>query len=62
MTNIPSAYLTALIKYVTVNSTYTVNVRTEDTNGDGNADYMVVESSNRPEQKFFYWQVTNAIH
>ena len=35
LTNIPSAYLTALTKYTTVNSTYLVNVCTEDTNADG---------------------------
>jgi hypothetical protein len=45
LANIPSAYLAALTKYTTVNSTYTINVCTEDSNGDGSADYMVVESS-----------------
>ena len=62
LTNIPSAYLTALTKYTTVNSTYLVNVCTEDTDGDGTADYMVVESSNRPEHKSYYWQATNALY
>ena len=62
LTDIPSAYLTALTKYTTVNSTYTVNVCTEDTDGDGAAEYMVVESSNRPEHKSYYWQATNALY
>ena len=30
--------------------------------GDGSADYMVVESSNRPEHKSYYWQATNAFY
>ena len=54
LTDIPSAYLTALTKYTSVNCTYAVNVCTEDTNSDGSADYMVVESSNRPEHKSYY--------
>ena len=62
LANIPSAYLAALTKYTTVNSTYTINVCTEDSNGDGSADYMVVESSNRPEHKSYYWQATNAFY
>ena len=62
MTDIPSAYLTALTKYTSVNCTYAVNVCTEDTNSDGSADYMVVESSNRPEHKSYYWQATNALY
>jgi hypothetical protein len=62
LTNIPSAYLTALTKYTTTNSTYAVNVCTEDTNGDGSADYMVIESSNRPNHKSYYWQATNALY
>jgi len=62
LTNIPSAYLTALTKYTTANNTYAVNVCTEDTNGDGSADYMVVESSNRPNHKSYYWQAANALY
>ena len=62
LANIPSAYLAALTKYTTVNSTYTINVCTEDSNGDGSADYMVVESSNRPEHKSYYWQATNSFY
>jgi hypothetical protein len=62
LTNIPSAYLTALTKYTTVNSTYLVNVCTEDTDGDGTPEYMVVESSNRPEHKSYYWEATNSLY
>jgi hypothetical protein len=62
LTDIPSAYLTALTKYTSVNSTYTVNVCTEDTDGNGTADYMVVESSNRPNHKSYYWQATNLLY
>ena len=61
-TNIPSAYETALTKYTTVNSTYLINVCTEDSDGDGTHDYMVVESSNRPEHKSVYWQASNALY
>ena len=62
LTNIPAAFKTALTKYTTVNSTYLVNVCTQDSNGDGSPNYMVVESSNRPEHKSVYWQATNALH
>ena len=34
LANIPSTYLAALTKYTTVNSTYTINNCTEDSNGD----------------------------
>jgi len=62
LTNIPTAYVTALTKYTTVNNTYTVNVCTEDSDGDGSADYMVVESTNRPKHKSYYWQATNTLY
>jgi len=62
LTNIPTAYVTALTKYTTVNTTYLVYVCTEDSDGDGDADYMVVESTNRPEHKSYYWQATNALY
>ena len=62
LTNIPSAYLTSLTKFTTTNSTYAVNVCTESTNGDGSSDYMLVESSNRPNHKSYYWQATKALY
>ena len=62
MTNIPSAYLTAMTKYTTFNTTYGINVCTEDSDKDGTQDYMVVESSNRPKHKSYYWGTTHALY
>ena len=53
---IPSAYRAALTKYTTVNSKYVVHVCTEDSDGDGQADFMVVESTNLPEHESVYYE------
>ncbi len=45
-----------------MNSKYLINVWTEDSDGDGNADYMVEESSNRPEHKSVYRLTTNTLY
>ena len=34
----------------------------QSTNGDGSSDYMLVESSNRPNHKSYYWQATKALY
>jgi hypothetical protein len=61
LTKIPQAYLTAMKKYTTTNDTYWVNVCTEDTNGDGTPDFMVIESANLPEHKSVYFQTGHAL-
>ena len=62
LSQIPSAYLAALEKYTTTNSEYSVYVCTEDTDGDGNADYMIVETTNQPEHESVYFDDTNHHH
>lgn len=60
--DIPANYLSAMEKYTTTNSEYTVYVCTEDTNGDGEADYMVVETTNQPEHESVYFDESNHHH
>ena len=60
--DIPAAYLAALEKYTTTNSEYMVYVCTQDTNNDGNADYIVVESTNQPEHESVYFEDDNHHH
>jgi len=60
--DIPATYVNALEKYTTTNSEYMVYVCTEDTNGDGEADYMVVESTNQPEHESYYFADDNHHH
>ncbi len=58
-TKIPEKYIQALTKYTTTNSEYLVNVCTEDNDGDGIADYMVVESTNMPEHESVYYEASH---
>ena len=60
--DIPANYVAALEKYTTTNSEYTVYVCTQDTNNDGEADYMVVESTNQPEHESYYFEDDNHHH
>ena len=60
--DIPASYVAALEKYTTTNSEYTVYVCTQDTNNDGEADYMVVESTNQPEHESYYFEEDNHHH
>ena len=60
--DIPANYVAALEKYTTTNSEYTVYVCTQDTNNDGTADYMVVESTNQPEHESYYFEDDNHHH
>jgi hypothetical protein len=62
LSDIPESYKTSLTKYTTVNSTYLINVCTQDEDSNGSADYMVVESSNRPEHKSHYYEATNSLY
>ncbi len=62
LSDIPAAYLTALEKYTTTNSEYTVYVCSEDSTGDGNANYMVVETTNQPEHESVYFDESNHHH
>ena len=62
LSQIPSAYLPALEKYTTTNSEYSGYVCTEDTNDDGTADYMIVETTNKPEHESVYFEDTNHHH
>jgi len=62
LANIPAAYLTALEKYTTTNSEYTVYVCTQDSDGDGDMDYMVVETTNQPEHESVYFDESNHHH
>ncbi len=59
LTKIPAAYQTALAKYISTNIEYLVNVCTEDTDDDGDADYMVVESTDQPEHDSVYFDVSH---
>lgn len=52
---VPAEYLAAVTKYTTTNTEFLVTVCTEDTDGDGDADFLVVESSNRPEHESAYF-------
>ena len=60
--DIPATYVNALEKYTTTNSEYIVYVCTQDTNDDGVADYMVVESTNQPEHESYYFADDNHHH
>jgi hypothetical protein len=62
LTNIPTAYVTAMTKYTTTNTSSKVYVCTQDSDGDGNADFMVVESTNVPEHKSVYFETSNALY
>jgi len=62
LSNIPNAYLIALEKYTTTNSEYSVYVCTEDSNGDGSADYMVIETTNQPEHESVYYDESHHHH
>jgi len=62
LSNIPNAYLIALEKYTTTNSEYSVYVCTEDSNGDGNADYMIIETTNQPEHESVYYDESHHHH
>lgn len=62
LSNIPSDYLIALEKYTTTNSEFSVYVCTEDTNGDGSAEYMVVETTNLPEHESVYYEDSHHHH
>ncbi len=59
---IPENYLIALEKYALTNSEYSVYVCTEDANNDGEADYMVIESTNLPEHESVYFDESNHHH
>lgn len=52
--NIPAAYAAPLMKYTATNIEFLVYVCTEDADGDGAADFMVIESINIPEHKSVY--------
>lgn len=54
LTQIPSAYFSAMEKYTQTNNEYLVYVCSEDSNGDGTADFMVVETTNMPEHESVY--------
>ena len=54
LSQIPAAYFSAMETYTQTNTEYLVYVCTEDTNGDGSADFMVVESTNMPEHESVY--------
>ncbi len=56
MSQVPSKYLSALSKSKETNTEYTVKVCTEDSDGDGTVDYMVVVSSNTPEHESSYFE------
>lgn len=62
LSNIPTSYKTAITKYTTNNTTYSVNICTQDTDADGNPNYMVVESSNRPEHKSHYYETSHNLY
>ncbi len=62
LSDIPASYLNALEKYTITNSEYTVYVCTQDTNSDGSADYMVVETTNQPEHESVYFEASNHHH
>ncbi len=59
---IPAAYVAGLTRYTTLNTHYLVNVCTEDSNGDGRADYMVVESTDQPEHESIYFPEGHVHH
>ncbi|PIR19841.1 MAG: hypothetical protein COV45_09315 [Deltaproteobacteria bacterium CG11_big_fil_rev_8_21_14_0_20_47_16] len=61
-TNIPSAFLAALKKYTTTNAEHVVNVCTEDSNSDGAADYIVVESTDQPNHESVYYDDSDSHH
>ena len=58
--DIPAAYVAALTKYTTTNTEYLVNVCAQDSNGDGTADFMVIESTNKPEHESSYFESSNS--
>jgi hypothetical protein len=60
LTGIPTEYVAALTKYISTNTEYLVNVCTEDVDDDGDADYMVVESTNLPEHDSVYFDESHA--
>ncbi len=60
--DIPAIYLSALEKYTTTNSEYKVYVCTQDSDGDGDADYMVVETTDQPEHESVYYEASNSHH
>jgi len=59
LSEIPAAHLAAVTKYTTVNTTYGVVVCTEDADGDGAADFMIIESTNRPDHESYYFDGAN---
>jgi len=62
LSQVPEAYLSALETYTQTNTEYLVYVCTEDTNGDGSADFMVVESTNMPEHESVYHHEDSGHH
>ncbi len=62
LSKIPDAYYTAMEKYTQTNNEYFVYVCTEDSNFDGTTDYMVVETSNRPEHESVYHHPDSGHH
>ena len=62
LSNIPASYKTAITKYTNANTNYSLHVCTQDSDSDGSPDYMVVESSNRPEHKSHYFETTHALY
>ena len=55
LSHVPIAFLSAMKKYTSLNNEYLVFVCTEDINGDGNPEYIVVEATDLPEHKSVYY-------
>ncbi len=58
---VPTEYLAAVRRYTTTNTEFLVTVCTEDSDGDGEADFVVVESTNRPEHASSYFDDDDAL-
>ena len=59
LSKVPDNYLSAMIKYTKLNQEYLIYVCTEDSDGDGKPEFIVVESTGRPEHKSVYYDSSN---
>ncbi len=51
---IPEAFIPAVMRYTTVNTDYALTVCSEDSDGDGQADFIVIESLGVPDHESVY--------
>ena len=62
LSKVPTTYLNAISKFQETNEDYTLVVCTEDEDSDGNQDYMVIISTNRPEHESSYYKEGHKHH